>query len=403
MPTSEARAERGDAAAAMGADELRAYEALAALPRLAELCSLARSVVGAAADARKHEWRDPARVRALLDEHKIEKQDLTTPFGDPLAVVDRGPEDDAERSLARALWAHVVAERAPKTPEEEDRAAAELLWLAVHTPFDATTLLDRALGEEAAGLWSAMASRLRRIDRGEAGASDRGEALVAAGALACSTSSAAAKAIGSVRADVRDPVVARLLGPPTDASWSERLEGELVSPPRGPVATTLLAITGILFVAAIARVFGRVALSYARPAEVTLSPSGVRVRARTTLLGRTVADREVVIAREALVRATREVRYPRLGFYVGLLALAIGSYVGVSTAIDGVRAASPSLLCTGIAIVTLGIALDYALSLVFTGARGRCRVAFVPRRGRAVCLGAIDAREADAALAKLAR
>jgi hypothetical protein len=178
----------------------------------------------------------------------------------------------------------------------------------------------------------------------------------------------------------------------------------MVPCPRGPVATALLALTGILFVVQGVRLLGRLALAYRKPAELTLADDGgVRVRWRVELLGRTLRDRQALLPRAALLRATREIRYPRLALYAGLLALAVGSYIGVTAFVDGVRAASPSLLASGLAIFALGLALDFALSSIAPGARGRCRLLLSQRGGAALCLGGVDPQRADAILAHLAR
>jgi hypothetical protein len=103
------------------------------------------------------------------------------------------------------------------------------------------------------------------------------------------------------------------------------------------------------------------------------------------------------------VRAVREVRYPRLAFHAGLLALASGSYVGVSAFIDGARAASPSLLAAGLCMMTLGLAVDFVLSVVAPGARGTCRVVLVPRDGAKLCIGAVEVSRADALMDRLRR
>jgi len=182
------------------------------------------------------------------------------------------------------------------------------------------------------------------------------------------------------------------------------LVGELAPAPRGPVATGLLAFTGILFVAHAARLVGRWVLAYRRPAEITLSEDGgVRVHWKTQLLGRTLRDRAVVVPRAGLARATRDVRYPSIALYAGLLALALGSWVGVAAFVDGVRAASPSLLAWGLAIVALGLGIDFALSSLAPGARGRCRLLVVPRDGSRLCVGDVDTARADAVLARLSK
>ena len=64
------------------------------------------------------------------------------------------------------------------------------------------------------------------------------------------------------------------------------------------------------------------------------------------------------------------------------------------------RAASPSLLLTGLVVVVLGIAADFVLGSLLPGAQGRVRVAFVPRTGKVLCVADIDATRADDALAR---
>jgi hypothetical protein len=165
-------------------------------------------------------------------------------------------------------------------------------------------------------------------------------------------------------------------------------------------------VTGVLLALHIARLFGKIALAYKRPAQVLMlhdgESGGVRVRWRVEMLGRTLRDSDLVVRRADLVRAMRDVRYPRMAFYAGLLALAAGSYVGVSAFVDGVRAASPSLLATGMAIIALGLALDFALSSIAPGLRGRCRIVFVMRDGKRISVGGVDLERADAALKSLA-
>jgi hypothetical protein len=388
--------------------DARAYEALSKHPRIADLAAIARASMTGAAETRRAVGQ-PERVKELAAELKLTRDDATTPFGNALDVLERGPEDDAERALACALAAHVVALEPPKDREAEDRLSGDLIWLATHTFFDATGLLDTALGDRAASLWDAIADRIRRIDQGKLPALGRGEALVAAVALASSRANGAVRQAAALSTEVRDRKLARVLGAGAGAPAAapepvEPVTGEMAPAPRNPAATAVLAITGILLLLQGARLLGRLALAYKKPAELTLADDGgVRVRWRVEMLGRTLRDRDVVVPRAALVRATREVRYPRIALYAGLLALAVGSYVGVSAFVDGVRAASPSLLASGLVIIALGLGLDFALSSINPGARGRCRLLLVPRDGRQLCVGGVDARRADAVLARLSR
>ncbi|HEY4013665.1 MAG TPA: hypothetical protein VGM06_10020 [Polyangiaceae bacterium] len=385
--------------------DVRAFDALIQHPRLADLTAIARSQMTAAAQTRRLERRAD-QVAKLAREMGLSHDEALTPFGNALDVLARGPEGEAERALASGLAGHVLAMYPPKGPDDESRFASDLLWLADHTHFDATGLVDHALGDAAAPIWDAIADRVRRIDEG--GLPGRGEALIGAAALAASSAPVAARRAAALAAEARDRKLARVLrgGGPGSAKETA-IACEMAPAPRGAVATTLLALSGVLLAMHAARLFGRFALAYKRPAEIALTQDGgdpaLRVRWRVEMLGRTLRDRSVMIPRAGLLRAAREVRYPRPALHAGLLSLAIGSYLGLSTFVDGVRGASPSLLASGVGIVALGLALDFLLSTLWPGVRGRCRVVFVPRGGAPLCVGNITADRADAVLAVLAR
>jgi len=384
-------------AAAPAGGALAAYEAVSRSARLPDLVAITHKIVGEAAAARRSGWNHVEKVGALADDAKLSRADAETPFGNALKVLGTGPEGEAERALAAALWAHAIAE---DRRDDEERLAGDVLWLATHTAFDATPLLDRALGEDADDLWTSIGGRIRRVDEGRGTSLGRGEAIIGCAALTASDSAKARQIASDLAPKLKDPTLARLLAGTTAATPAREivLEGEAIAAPRGPVVTTLLALTGILFVMHAVRLLARVALAYRRPAEVFLSDAGVRMKSRTELLGRILREREHVIVRSGLVRVVREVRYPRAAFYAGLLALALGSYVGVRAFSDGVRAASPSLLLTGLVIVILGIAVDFVLGSVIPGNRGRVSISFVPRSGATLCLADVDAARADDAL-----
>jgi hypothetical protein len=177
--------------------------------------------------------------------------------------------------------------------------------------------------------------------------------------------------------------------------------GELVAPPRSPVALALLGLTGILAAMHVARLFGRWALRYRSPAELRVNGRGITIITKTELLGRVLREREVHIPVEALSRATRDVRYPRLPLYAGLVALGLGSYFGVSIFVEGARAGSPEMLGIGALLLVLGVTLDFVLGSVAASSKGRCRVVIVPRRGAMLAVGEIERAHADAALSAL--
>src|SRR5579864_3760012 len=225
--------------------DVRAYDALLQHPRAADLATLAWSSLAAALQVKRMERRTQQVASAAADAN-LSAQETQTPFGNALEVIQRGPEDDAERALARALAAHAFAHRPPKDSDEEDRLAADVLWLGTHTPFDATGLVDHALGQVAPGFWRALADRILRIDQGTLPASGKAEALVGVLALVSSSSRLAADQASILAAQVRDPALSRLLaGRGADGPGPhEPLLGELWPAPRGPAITALLAASG---------------------------------------------------------------------------------------------------------------------------------------------------------------
>jgi hypothetical protein len=377
------------------ATPLAAYELLARAARLTDLAALTTKVVSEAARSRVVDWAFSSKVKALAEEAGLSRTDADTKFGNALDVLSTGGEGAAERALAAALWAHALgATNAESSPSES--VAGDLLWLATHTAFDATMLLDRALGDEAAPLWVAIGERIRRIDQGEGGALGRGEAVLACASLGGSSSTKARELCRTLSRELRDPVLVTLLTVRPEATPNAlTLNGEFVSTERGPVLTSLLAFTGLLFAVHAASAVARVVLRFRRPAEVTLTDTGIVVKTRTEMLGRVLREREHVVPSSGLVRVAREVRFPSLAFYTGLLALAVGSYVGVRAFVDGVRSASPSLLLVGIAIVAAGITADFALRSLIPTARGRCRVLFVPTAGHALAIAEVDSSHAS--------
>lgn len=383
---------------------------LADHPRRDDLARLVHAVAFAAADERRSRLSEGLAEAA--DRAGISAKDADTPFGNVLTALEKcdreGPGSASD--LLDVLLARGLALSPPEGAQAEARVAEALVWIAASTPIDALPVLDTALGEKAGGLWMAIGGIVRTADAGEAPSIGRAGALVAAAALGSSASPIARAESNVLAGEVRDPIVKSLLGglargaSPAALAPGEPVtaSGELIPPPRGPIAFTLMAVTGVLLLLRAGRFVGRWVLRYRRPAEMRFSPRGVTVVSKTEILGRTLREHETHIPMEALLFARREIRYPRLGLYAGLFALAVGSYLGISLFIDGARAGSPELLGMGALVVAIGVALDFALVNAAPSARGRCRLVVIPRKGPAFALGSVDASQADAGLGRLA-
>jgi hypothetical protein len=385
---------------------------IAALDRGDDLARLVHAVAFAAADERRATLADG--LAEIAERAGIKPEDAETRFGNVLQALGRDGGGGAEsagsatRALLSTLLARGVALSPPEGAEAQARVAEKLLWLSTHTSVDALSAADAALGDGAAGLWAAVAALVRKVDAGTAPLVGRAGALIGAAAIRESTSGAAREAAQALAGEVRDPIVRSLLGGAGAGQARERgsggealVTGEVAAPPRSAVVLVLLGVTGLLAALYVARLVGRLALRYRRPAELRITPRGVTFRSRTELLGRTLREQETVIPVEQLQRASREVRYPRLPLYAGLFALSIGSYLGVRLSVDGARAGSPELLGIGALVLAAGVGLDFLLESAGSGLRGRCRVVLVPRRGPALAMSEVDQASADAALALL--
>lgn len=317
--------------------------------------------------------------------------------GNLLTILDRGPQGDGERALLGALLALALRERPPATDADSDDLGAALVWLAARAGCDALPALDAALEERAGPLWRGVARVL--LEPESLPDFGRAEALVAAAALQHSVSPEAERLRLEARGAVLDPAVHSLLAPP--ATFDDELRGELAAA-RSPWLTIVLAVTLLLFVGAVVRVFARYALLYRRPAVLRLGPEGLELSSQTLLLGRVLRNRSLRIPLAGITGLTREVRYSGAGLYAGLLALALGTYYGTGRFVEWLRVREADLLAVGVLALVLGLSLDFLLTSVAHSARGRCRVVVVPLRGRTLCIGSVDAERADALLAAIA-
>lgn len=389
-------------------------DAITEHPRGDDLARLVHTLAFAAFDERR-----PALSEGLgegMDRLGLAPADMETRAGHVGGALEAGLASRAEgRALLGALLARGVALSPPDGLSGELHVAEALVWLGTFAGADALPFLDAAWPGRADAFWRAIADVIERADDGGLPAIGRAGAIVAASGLAQSTSAAAASITRALAAKVKDVAVRGLLSGPAASAPSGAspgapapvlppdgsLAGEMAPGPHGPVAFTLLAVTGLLFVARAARLAGRFIIRYRAPAELRVEENGVTVKHRTELLGRTVRERETHIPRGSLLLVRREIRYPRLPLYAGLFALALGSYFGISVFVDGVRAGSPDLLGLGALFFAIGVALDFALGHLLPATRGRCRILLVPRKGRAVAVTDLDPALADAALRKL--
>lgn len=382
-------------------DKLRELPEVAVLSGLVTRVSLASAVLRRPDLASKFH-APAAESLATLQAAGISAEQAQTPFGNPLTALEHGPDGPAERQLLGALLAIGVSKGLPEGEGERDALAADLVWLATHTTINALSFLDAALKEKASGMWEALA-HVARDPEAIAPEFGRAEALIAAAAIAVSKSEVAHRARMHLSHAATDSGVRALASGAVTAN-AERLDGEMSLPPFGPVVTALLTVTMVLFALQVGRLLLRFALSFKRPASISIGPNGLELNQRTELLGKVLRERSIVVPLGSLVRVTRETRYARLGMYAGLIALVLGSYFGMGLFVDAIRVPGGSASLFGLAVLmmVLGLGLDFTFASAADTVRGKCRMLVVPQRGRVFCLGSLDPARADAMLSTIA-
>lgn len=383
----------------------------------AKVGEVAAAVAARMADARARH-AVTADIDAAAQRVGLERADAQTDFGNVLSILERGAEDRAERAIASAFVAAGVVRALESDPGVARKWADRLVWLGAHAGFDPLAALPDDLEPSLVRpLLRGVAELARQIDQGKVPEADRAELLVATAALADmvdgpNVDTELAQIVSRLAADLGDPVAARLItaraaeAPATVVQTgpsAAALHGKLSPVPRPAWLTIVLALSGVLLLRGLALLIGDKVLGLKRDARVEVGPSGLEVRAKVALLGRELRDIHAVYPSDGLSSVARDVRFPSLPLYVGLLALLIGTYAGVSFLSWGVQAASPRLLGYGLLALIGGVALDLALVSLLPGIRGECRLVVVPTKGPKVCVGKLDLQGTDRLLAELSK
>ena len=345
----------------------------------------------------EHEWLAAEGLRAL-GRRFGEAEEIPLPAGASMLVrrvrvlLQRGPTSDQDHALARAVAALALAE-AVRAARDLDDLARETLLLARDTPWDATGLVDAALGPSAEALWLAVVARLRTlVDRADP-AAIRAELLVGATALIRSLHPAAIDGFVRLAVEVRDPAVRSVLQLGTATQAPVVVEGALKPAPPGFFLRIVLIITGVTLARAAWRTFEHLALGRRRTALVEWRSGRVLVVRTEAIGGRIRSKTTTTLAPEAIARI--DWAGERTGLLGGLFVAltAAGTFAGVFFAIVGARLQVASFFSGGVAIAGLALLLDHAPLRLFGALVGTGRLTVTPRQGEPIV---VDVRNATA-------
>src|SRR6478752_4584157 len=124
-----------------------AVSTLSEHPHVDKLAELVRSIAFDAAAARRSDFASrfhtaPPSTGSTVD---VTMEESDTSLGNVRAALERGIENPDEQNLLGALLALGVARALPEDAEPLQTMAANLIWLAAHTPCSALEFLDDAL------------------------------------------------------------------------------------------------------------------------------------------------------------------------------------------------------------------------------------------------------------------
>ncbi len=295
---------------------------------------------------------------------------------------------------------------AVETPEFAQRAR-QMLWLECNSKLALLTLLPKILqGRQVSLTANTVAGLLTGVWKADRPLS-RGEQYAALVWLQSLDVSFAGVLVQRARQAIIPAIPSRLGGTNGQARTGAQftLSGRLAAVPRSAVATAVGAFTGWLFIRQIADFALRVCLAYRAKAEVRVTEKGLEVHEKRSLLGRRFRERTSLVSMHEVRRLSREVRYARSGTYAGLVALGLGSFLGMRLFVDGLRVPgfSGPLLWLGLLLVVGGLCLDFALANWLDATRGRCRFLVVTEGGKGFCLADVEPAELDAMLSQLAK
>ncbi len=395
----------------MSTESKEGHPELDAHPRRDELSSLVRTVALAAADEQRTRLADG--LDELMGEAELSIDDGAVGSFNVLKAMQRAePPVLAGRKLLALLLARGIVLEPPAGAEQAQQVAKALTWLAAHTYLDALSMLDAVLEPALADrLWAALGETVRDADQLGTPAG-RAQVLTALAALAHSSSPAARAACDGLASELNDPMLRSLVVRPPASSGRDEAEpapttsatavsGQLIAAPFGPVMLVIWTVTGLMVIRYLLRFMGSVLLRLQRSAEVKVDATGITVATTLAVVGRTIGEKRTHIPRANLAVAAIEVRYPRVALYAGLVALAVGTFLGASLIVDGGRAGSPSLLALGAAVFGIGVVCDLVFASLWPSRQGRTRLIFTPRKGRPIALSTTERGAATAALRQL--
>lgn len=320
-------------------------------------------------------------VAKKAEAHSVEEAEVAGE--DVLALLERGPESERQRSVVAALMVEGLRAHLDDA-ERLERFARHADWLELSTEYTPYAFVDLVLGDDAGPVWEAVA-KLPKEAASPAAAARRS---LRAAALAGSEHEIAAAMLSGLAADP-DPLVqavARAHGATPDTGDDEgddepSVEGRLDRVPPSGARGVLRLVSGFAALEWLVRAL-LFALGVRRKGKLRFVKGGLKLRKRVELLGRVVREGEETYTLAAVASVGRTSRWPALPLVVGALAFAVGVIVGGLWLFEGLRSGETVLLLAAAGVIVLGGGLDLGISILWPARKKKVAVelAVLPKR-----------------------
>ena len=341
--------------------------------------------------------------------YELTHENAATELGNVLTMLERGARGAAEISLISAFatlgWNDVfVAAEPDERKRHADTLVAQLDWIELATDYRLSAYAERLLGEPGQrALCEALGRAVLRDDAGaDAVLRARNSARITL--LANLQLSAAQFELRNLRRAARDPLTRALCAalvsepepelPVGPALPPVRVSGLSRTPSRSLPVALLRWLSGYALVSALQRLACYL-VALRRELDVELRGEALRVRSRTSLMGRTLRSSEACYDVWRVTGACRRARFALLRSVVGVLSLSLGVLIGGYMVFDGARGGAPLLLLLGAAVVAAGSSVDLALNVLLPARRARVDVQVDLRGASSLRLGRVEQADAD--------
>lgn len=178
------------------------------------------------------------------------------------------------------------------------------------------------------------------------------------------------------------------------------LVGTELSAPRRIASLVPLALSSALFFLSAPLRLLDLVLGTKRSAEVEIGSAGLRWKSIVYRGEMRVREVDSSIPWSRIERTVLRSSFSGLGAPLGLIAFALGTWLGLSTLADGLYAASPTLVVVGCTVIALGVLSDTVARFVMP-ARDAYVFEIITRDGMRFRVGSVSEQECSAFLGEI--